>query len=282
MRFIRGSSRKRPLCGSVSRCGSAARVGFQVAVVSKPTEARIYWGLRQPARSGGRRRAGRAPALCGSSGFTTVAGHGAAGVGWRSSSPHIDWASSRDNGTIGRANLDGTGANPNFITGAGNPSGLAVDGAHLYWANNVSGGSIGRANLDGSGANSFFVSGASFPTGVAVDGVHIYWANYNPRAIGRAELDGTGAAARLIPVSTTSQLGGVTVNATHIYWADLGPTVGSMAPIGRANLDGTDPNPNFITGATNPDGLAVERLRRLTGPTLAAARSVAQTSMARV
>jgi sugar lactone lactonase YvrE len=53
---------------------------------------------------------------------------------------------------IGRANLDGTGANPNFITSATNPDGLAVDGSHIYWANSGS-TTIGRANLDGTGVD---------------------------------------------------------------------------------------------------------------------------------
>ena len=39
-------------------------------------------------------------------------------------------------GTIGRANLDGTSANQSFITGASVPLGVAVDGQHVYWANN--------------------------------------------------------------------------------------------------------------------------------------------------
>ena len=69
---------------------------------------------------------------------------------------------------IGRANLDGTGANPNFITGATNPDGLAVDGSHIYWANSGS-TTIGRANLDGVGVNQGFIPGAPSPTGVALD-----------------------------------------------------------------------------------------------------------------
>jgi len=38
-------------------------------------------------------------------------------------------------GTIGRANLDGTGVNQSFITTAGGLVGVAVDGAHIYWTN---------------------------------------------------------------------------------------------------------------------------------------------------
>ena len=78
--------------------------------------------------------------------------------------------------TIGRANLDGSGVNQNFITGANDPFGVAVDGGHVYWAN-LGSGTIGRANIDGSGVNQSFITGASNPYGVAVDGAHVYWTN---------------------------------------------------------------------------------------------------------
>jgi hypothetical protein len=39
-----------------------------------------------------------------------------------------------DPGTIGRANLDGTGVDQSFITGLGTfPLGVGVDDAHAYW-----------------------------------------------------------------------------------------------------------------------------------------------------
>ena len=40
-----------------------------------------------------------------------------------------------NSGTIGRANLDGSGIDQAFISGADEPVGLAVDDAHVYWAN---------------------------------------------------------------------------------------------------------------------------------------------------
>jgi hypothetical protein len=43
--------------------------------------------------------------------------------------PHIYWANFIGN-TIGEANLDGTGVNQSFITGASDPRGVAVDGEH--------------------------------------------------------------------------------------------------------------------------------------------------------
>src|SRR5918911_864249 len=87
----------------------------------------------------------------------------------------VYWA---NRATIGRANLDGTGASQNFIPGALNPSGVAVDGAHVYWAN-VNTGTIGRANLDGTGVDQSFITGASRPGGVAVDAL------LAPRCAGR-------------------------------------------------------------------------------------------------
>ena len=69
-------------------------------------------------------------------------------------------------GTIGRANLDGSGVDQSFITGA--QVGVAVDSQHVYWTNSSS-DAIGRANLDGSGVDQSFITGAQ--VGVAVDGL---------------------------------------------------------------------------------------------------------------
>src|SRR5262249_4411359 len=58
---------------------------------------------------------------------------------------HIYWANNSAF-TIGRANLDGTGVNQNFITDAGaDVRSVAVDATSIYWAEYN--GSIRRANL---------------------------------------------------------------------------------------------------------------------------------------
>ena len=57
-------------------------------------------------------------------------------------------------GSIGRADLDGTNANPDFIphsAGVNDPSGIALTPDGVYWQNG--GGSIVRANIDGSAPN---------------------------------------------------------------------------------------------------------------------------------
>jgi virginiamycin B lyase len=70
-------------------------------------------------------------------------------------------------GMIGRARLNGTGVDQNFITGASLPSVVLVFGQYLYWANTRplrnGAGTIGRARLNGTDVNQKFITGASQP-----------------------------------------------------------------------------------------------------------------------
>ena len=191
----------------------------------------------------------------------------------------VYWANSDK---IGRANLDGTGVNQSFITGAG-AGGVAVDGAHVYW---TSGAGIGRANLDGTGANQSFIAAPIGPSqsffggpilhqSVAVDGAHVYWVSKfgDPRppgslpligapgtgAIGRANLDGTGVDVNFIS-GITFPAGGLAADGSHLYWTSYDPqaSIGMGPPftpapyparIGRANLNGTGAEESFILDA---------------------------------
>ena len=139
---------------------------------------------------------------------------------------------------------------------------------YIYWTAPQISLSIGRASLGGTGIDSDFVSAAapgydplpSAPYGVAVDGGYIYWANPTSQTIGRADLDGTDVDPTFITVAGYPSA--VAVNGTHIYWtdadtADLLEQTPNSDDIGRANLDGTDVDQTFITGANNPLGIAV-------------------------
>jgi virginiamycin B lyase len=164
----------------------------------------------------------------------------------------VYWASSPTK-AIGRANLDGTGVNPSFITTANDPTAVAVGSAHVYWTNTGpppgSDNRIGRANIDGTDANQNFILTQSAPTGVAVDAAHIYWSQASTGKIGRADLAGTGANQSFI--SGAGHPRALAVDANHLYWTNFDT-------IGRANLDGTGVDPNFITGADVAEGVAVD------------------------
>lgn len=165
--------------------------------------------------------------------------------------PVIYWTNANAN-SIGRANLDGTGVNQNFITGVNNPRGVASDRNYIYWVS-TTGGSIGRANLDGTGVNHNFITGAFNPNGVVVDSGYIYWCNDNSAAsqIGRANLDGTGVNQSFI--SGIARPRHLTVDRHFIYWGSST----SPSPIGRANLDGTGVIQNFVVAPDLVSGVAV-------------------------
>ena len=153
--------------------------------------------------------------------------------------------------TIARANLDGSGVRQSFISGAGGPTGIAVDAQHVYWANGET-RTIARADLDGTHVTETFISDVGSPQGVAVGGGHIYWAN-GAGTIGRADVDGTNVDQTFLTVLGMPT--GIAVDATHLYWAnqDRG------GAIGRADVDGTNVDQNFISGEGSPTtGIAVD------------------------
>jgi virginiamycin B lyase len=156
--------------------------------------------------------------------------------------------------TVGRANLDGTGADQTFITAATDSIGIAVDDNHVYWTNAFA-GTIGRANLNGTGVNQFFITGINLPEGVAVDSKHVYWTTEDGAAdsIGRANLDGSAPENNFI--TGADNPGAVVVDGQHIYWTNP-----SASSIGRADLDGKSVDQSFIdlSGTAGPGGVAVD------------------------
>lgn len=174
-------------------------------------------------------------------------------VYWSNADPTVD--------SIGRANVDGTGADPNFIRDPGAfLTGVAVDSHHIYWARVAPGGPIGgtiaRANLDGTGIKRNFISNAADTAiyGVAVDARHIYWAhNY---WIGRANLNGTGVHPQFISEYNTGFWGldgGVAVGGGHVYWSH--EDLSEKAWIARAKTDGSKIQPTFQSAA-GPAGVS--------------------------
>jgi virginiamycin B lyase len=174
---------------------------------------------------------------------------GCAGVAVTAS--HIYWAIPSD-GAIAAANLDGSEPNYAFITGLANPCGVAVDSTSIYWTE-FEGGTIGRANLAGGEVERGFVGGLKRPCGVAVAGGWLYWtgeAIQSPDSyVERRPL--AGGIAEAVYTSPVDETCGVAVDSEHVYWGGFGQA------IGRARLDGSEPEPSFIAGLDRPEGIAL-------------------------
>jgi hypothetical protein len=160
-------------------------------------------------------------------------------------------------GTIGRANLDGSSPDQNFITGASAPSGVAVDSGHIYWANGIAAGTIGRANLDGTGVNQSFITGANAPDGVAVNSTNVYWANNGAGTIGRAAL--TAPSGNIVPGSVTNFVNGLDApNGVALDSTNVYWADFGHGSIGRAPIGGVTSDNDFIGGLNSPSAVAVD------------------------
>ena len=236
-----------------------AALAVILPAIAARADAFVYWSGNPRAGEG---FIGRAPLTGGSPSFLLSNLFGAQGIAVDSN--FLYWANGPN--FIGRANLNGTNPNGNFIGFIGTPTALAVDSTHgfIYWVDQHA-GTIGRASVSGGSINDSLIDTLGSATGVAVDPTHgfVYW-SLNPRAgaglIGRANLDGSSPNFTLLSNLFGAQ--GVTVDSNFLYWAN-GPD-----EIGRANLDGSSPNPSFIIGARvgtptgapagTPTGLAVD------------------------
>lgn len=119
----------------------------------------IYWGsLRSD-------MIGRAP-ITGDPGTALIdlGSRGACSVAVNET--HVYWGTYGNE--IGRANLDGSEVEPEFITGLTQPCGLALDGQHLYWAERSGGEGVGRASIDGN-IEARRLIGGPVECGLAVD-----------------------------------------------------------------------------------------------------------------
>jgi hypothetical protein len=164
-------------------------------------------------------------------------------------------------GTIARANLASGEENRTFITGLQDPCGVAVDDAHIYWVDKYS-GTIGRANLGGSEVEREFVSGLGEPCGIAVEAGELYWTAqpgvYEWESyIGRMP-SGGGIVERIFEGSEETPYEdfpscAIAVDASHAYF-DVNSS------IGRINLDGSNPDLEFLPGDI-ACGITVENQR---------------------
>jgi hypothetical protein len=259
----------------------------------------VYWSNQSPGTTIGRAKINGAAA---NNNFIP----GVDGVrGVAVDSKFIYWTRLSDGtSSIGRANLDGSGVNTQFITtNVTNPVGIAVTSSNIYWTNEVgmSSPTIGRANIDGTNADPNFINTAAYPNGLAADSSFIYFFGPNGLTIGRAALTGGSVDPGFIPIPEA--FAGLAVDPSFLYWgSDSGNTVGRVpvgggtpdgnfvptgttgggpfgvavnsqylfwsnadAPaIGRANINGSAPNPALVTAVTNPFLMAAAPSNKVT------------------
>ena len=157
---------------------------------------------------------------------------------------------------IGRANLDGSNAEPVFLSGQERhfmACSVAVSDKHIYWGdlqNNL----IGRANLDGT-EQAAFVNFVTEPCALALDGEHLFWISQmyrSSQSVGRVNLDGTEPIPQLIQGQELERLCGLAVSGGHVYFSSS-----RYDRIGRATTDGLAVEPEFIDQAPSACGLAI-------------------------
>ncbi len=166
---------------------------------------------------------------------------------------HLSGFESGIESKIGHARVDGSEANVNFLNiGAEDPLRLAADDRYLYGTfPGKSGGSIGRVSLNGTEPNPDFIVGPG-PSpldgvgGIAVNSQYVYWTNWFDKdeeaegAIGRARIDGTHVEENYIPLGEDVP-GDLALSGSHLYFVD-------DKGIGRANINGSELDPEFVTG----------------------------------
>jgi hypothetical protein len=202
-------------------------------------------------------------------------------------------------GTVGRATLDGNGVDQSLIGGGAGTCGVSASGTSLAWANTNSIG-IGTAdatfvrqnwitgepavlmpqstashtaggqdkvfwlNVDGSvWSTPFSTQSPSWLVvpcpacnggGIAASAAGIFYIDTNFGAILHADLDGEHLSTLVSGLSGAPC--GVAVDDTYVYWADEW-----RGSIGRALLNGSSPDPNWLTppdGTVDPCWVAVD------------------------
>jgi hypothetical protein len=176
----------------------------------------------------------------------------------------VYWLNKGNGGSIGYANLDGSGAGLLNTSGASfaESSGLAIDpvAGKIYWGNSESGnGSIGFVDLNGGGGGLIKPVGVTTePNAVAVDppNARIYWSNPNADKISYARLD--GSSAQDIDTSGAAVDGpegvAVSTRTSRVYWANK-----SGNSIGFAGINGGGGGTaNLNQFVSKPIGLATD------------------------
>src|SRR5262249_54006461 len=121
----------------------------------------------------------------------------------------------------------------------------------------------------------FVATGGGSPGGLAADRGPLYLVHRGSLTIGRAHIDRTGGHPSFVATRGFPQGAAAAAGDPYRAPADLRPDPHALGDaIGRANLDGTAADQNFILGALNPAGVAVSPQATVTPPTVPGAPAI--------
>lgn len=158
-------------------------------------------------------------------------------------------------GGIKRINSNGTGLTT--LRSVSGQMGLFIDGSYIYYGYEY-GRTIGRMNLDGTGANDAFIDYSSFSSApysaqVLVIGSTIYFgggANKTGKTIWKIPITGGTPTLFVNDADASAGVANLATDGTYLYWTDF-----QAGEVGKAALDGSLTNDNFITGLNAPWGI---------------------------
>lgn len=164
-------------------------------------------------------------------------------------------------GTVGKYDATtGAAINANFITGLSSPTALALSGNTLFVANQTS-STVGTYDAtSGVAINASFITGLSSPSRLAVSDNILFVLNgdVGPNAYTIGEYDfATGRQINSLP-PLNPDVTGLAVSGNVLYLADFAIGVAGGGSVGTYNATtGAPISPNFITGLSGPEALAV-------------------------
>jgi hypothetical protein len=214
-------------------------------------------------------------------------------------------SANRTPSTIERMTLDGSGVQPDFITGPRVESAdqLHVYGDRLYWLDSSAGDCLAKsAALDGTDVQTLaWIQSPPCGSGISmvVAGGYVYWAPSGQGTIGRVSVDPPyNAQPDFIHIPGNAE--SLVTDGEWLYWlgsdgvgrarldgTDVDPAVFELpgggvllgveqgylwwrsgreaGSIGRAHLDGSDLDPDYMTGVAAYDGALTSQWLYYTG-----------------
>ena len=136
-------------------------------------------------------------------------------LGLAASAPGQIYVANYASGTIGEYTLSGQTINASFITGLGQPTGMAVSDGYLYVAQ--LNGTIRKYTTSGTLVNASLINGLYGPWGIAISGNDLFVANGGGESSTIGEYTTSGATLNASLVSGLGNPTGLATDGNYLY-----------------------------------------------------------------